>query len=82
MAQRAEIWQRIFPPDTPVEGRDPTRLARLPLSGANIRDIARASADLAAIEGQPVPMSHLLRATQSECTKTEHPIDVGQIARP
>lgn len=82
MAQRAEIWQRIFPPDTPVEGLDPTRLARLPLSGANIRDIARASADLAAIEGQPVRMSHLLRAAQSECAKFERPVDVGQIARP
>src|SRR6266481_6285416 len=44
MAQRAEIWRRIFPPDIPVEALDPERLARLPLTGANIRDIARSSA--------------------------------------
>jgi SpoVK/Ycf46/Vps4 family AAA+-type ATPase len=82
MAQRVEIWQRIFPPDTPVEALDPTRLARLPLSGAAIRDIARSSAELAASEGKPVRMDHLLRAARSECAKIDGKIDVGQIARP
>jgi SpoVK/Ycf46/Vps4 family AAA+-type ATPase len=81
-AQRVKIWLRIFPPDTPVEGLDPERLARLPLSGANIRDIARSSASLAASEGQPVRMSHLLRAAQCECAKINRQIDVAQIARP
>lgn len=81
-AQRAKIWLRIFPPDTPVENLDPERLARLPLSGANIRDIARSSASLAASEGQPVRMSHLLRAARSECAKIDRQIDVAQITRP
>jgi SpoVK/Ycf46/Vps4 family AAA+-type ATPase len=82
MAQRADIWRRIFPPDTPVEGLDPERLARLPLSGANIRDIARLSASLAASEWQPVRMAHLLRAALSECAKIGRPIDVAAIERP
>jgi SpoVK/Ycf46/Vps4 family AAA+-type ATPase len=82
MAQRAEIWRRIFPPDIPVEALDPERLARLPLTGADIRDIARSSASIAAREGQPVRMSHLLRAAQSERAKIDRPIDLTAIARP
>ncbi len=81
-AQRTEIWRRIFPPDTPVEGLNPECLARLPLSGANIRDIARASASIAAREGQPVRMSHLLRAAESECAKMGRSIDLAAITRP
>ena len=82
MAERAEIWRRIFPPDTPVEGLDPERLARLPLCGADIRDIARSSAALAASEGQPVRMAHLLRAAVRQCAKLDQPIDLAAIARP
>jgi SpoVK/Ycf46/Vps4 family AAA+-type ATPase len=82
LAQRAEIWRRIFPPDTPVEGLNPECLARLPLSGANIRDIARASATIAAREGQPVRLSHLLRAAESECAKIDRSIDPAVITRP
>ncbi len=82
LAERAEIWRRIFPPDTPVEGLDPERLARLPLSGADIRDIARSSAALAAGEGQPVRMAHLLRAAIRECARLERAIDLTAISRP
>jgi SpoVK/Ycf46/Vps4 family AAA+-type ATPase len=82
MAERAEIWRRIFPPDTPIEGLDPERLARLPLCGADIRDIARSSAALAASEGQPVRMAHLLRAAVRQCAKLDQPIDLAAIARP
>ncbi|HEY2889577.1 MAG TPA: ATP-binding protein, partial [Dongiaceae bacterium] len=81
MAERVEIWRRIFPPDTPVEGLDPERLARLQLCGADIRDIARSSAALAASEGQPVRMAHLLRAAVRQCAKLDQPIDLAAIAR-
>ena len=81
-AQRAAIWRRIFPPDTPVEGLDPERLARLPLTGADIRDIARSSAMLAAEEGQPVRMAHLLRAAVRQCARLNLTIDLTAIARP
>jgi len=80
--QRAAIWRRIFPPDTPVEGLDPERLARLPLTGADIRDIARSSAMLAAEEGQPVRMAHLLRAAVRQCARLNLPIDLAAIGRP
>ena len=82
LAERAEIWRRIFPPDTPVEGLDPERLARLPLCGADIRDIARSSAALAASEGQPVRMAHLLRAAVREFARLDRPIDLTAISRP
>ncbi len=82
LAERAAIWRRIFPPDTPVEGLDPERLARLPLCGADIRDIARSSAALAASEGQPVRMAHLLRAAIRECARLDRPIDLTAISRP
>ena len=82
MAERAEIWRRIFPPDTPVEGIDAERLARLPLCGADIRDIARSSAALAASEGQPVRMAHLLRAVIRECARLDRQIDLSAISRP
>src|SRR3989442_107054 len=39
-AQRVEIWRRIFPASTPTEGLDITRLARLNITGGNIRNIA------------------------------------------
>src|SRR5262249_217409 len=82
LAQRARIWRRIFPPDTPIEALDSERLARLPLSGEDIRDIAQGAAEMAASEGQPVRMAHLLRAAIRECTRLDRPIDLTAISRP
>jgi SpoVK/Ycf46/Vps4 family AAA+-type ATPase len=81
-AQRLAIWQRIFPPDTPVECLDTERLARLPVSGATIRNIARLSAALAAGEGQPVRMAHLLRAAETECARVGGAFDPAVLAQP
>ncbi|NEP18603.1 MAG: ATP-binding protein, partial [Leptolyngbya sp. SIO4C1] len=50
MAQRAEIWRRIFPETTPTKGLDVEKLARLNVSGGNIRNIAVYAAFLAAEE--------------------------------
>src|SRR5918992_4634705 len=74
VAQRAEIWQRVFPPKTPTEGLDIGQLARLNLAGGNIRNIALNAAFLAAHAGEPVRMSHLLRAARSEYAKLEKPL--------
>jgi hypothetical protein len=41
--QRAEIWRRLFPAETPTEGLDPAKLARLNVTGGNIRNIALAT---------------------------------------
>lgn len=78
-AQRAEIWRRIFPANTPTEGLDPLKLARLNISGGNIRNIALNAAFLAADAGEPVKMAHLLRATRSEYAKLEKALTDSEI---
>ena len=70
-AQRAEIWRRIFPSVTPTENLDIPKLARLNISGGNIRNIAINAAFLAADAGEPVRMRHMLRAARTEYTKLE-----------
>jgi len=44
--QRAEIWRRVFPPQTPTEGLAMEKLARLNAAGGNIRNIALARRSL------------------------------------
>ncbi len=72
-AQRAEIWRRAFPADTPTRGVDPERLARLNVSGGHIRNIALNAAFLAADADEPVGMPHLLAAARLEYAKLEKP---------
>ncbi|HYU31535.1 MAG TPA: ATP-binding protein [Thermoanaerobaculia bacterium] len=78
-AQREEIWRRVFPKETPVEGLEPKLLARLGVAGGNIRNIALNAAFLAADEGEPVRMGHLLRAARSEYAKIEKPLTTAEI---
>jgi hypothetical protein len=78
-AQRAEIWRRIFPRETPLDGLDPERLARLNVTGGNIRNIALGAAFLAADAGEPVRMRHLLRAARTELAKLERPATEAEI---
>jgi SpoVK/Ycf46/Vps4 family AAA+-type ATPase len=78
-AQRAEIWRRIFPLETPTENLDANKLARLNVAGGNIRNIALHAAFLAADAGQPVSMAHLLRAAQSEYVKLERSLTEAEI---
>lgn len=73
-AQRASIWQRIFPPAVPTEGLDIEKLAQLTLAGGTIRTIALNAAFLAADAGEPVRMSHILRAARHEYAKLEKPL--------
>ena len=81
-AQRAEIWRRIFPPETPIRQLDYERLARLNVAGGNIRSIALGAAFLAAEDESPVRMSHLLRAAHSEYAKLEKPLSKTEIGGP
>jgi hypothetical protein len=71
VAQRTEIWQRMFPAKLPTEGLDYGKLAQLSVAGGNIRNIALNAAFLAADSCEPLQMKHLLRAAQSEYTKLE-----------
>lgn len=79
-AQRAEIWRRIFPGQTPTEGLRIDRLSRLSVAGGDIRNIAVGAAFLAADAGEPVRMSHLLCAARSEFTKLARPLTDSDIA--
>jgi ATPase family protein associated with various cellular activities (AAA)/winged helix domain-containing protein len=78
-AQRAEIWRRIFPRETPTEHLDQDKLARLNVAGGNIRNIALSAAFLAADAGEPVRMAHLLRAAQGEYTKLEKSLTEAEV---
>jgi SpoVK/Ycf46/Vps4 family AAA+-type ATPase len=78
--QRAEIWRRVFPCQTPTEGLRIDRLARLSAAGGNIYNIAMGAAFLAADAGEPVRMSHLLAAARSEFMKLERPITDSETA--
>jgi hypothetical protein len=79
VVQRAEIWRRIFPPDTPLEGLDVEKLARLNVAGGNIRNIALNAAFLAADAEEPVRMTHLMRAARGEYAKLEKPLTEAEI---
>ncbi|HEY9852399.1 MAG TPA: ATP-binding protein [Leptolyngbyaceae cyanobacterium] len=79
VAQRQEIWRRIFPIDTPTEGLDLDKLARLNVAGGNIRNIALNAAFLAADTGKPVQMRHLLRAARCEYAKLEKQLADAEI---
>ncbi len=78
-ALRGEMWRRIFPVSTPTEDLDITRLARLNITGGNIRNIALNAAFLAADADEPVRMSHLLRATRGEYAKLEKSLTEAEI---
>jgi len=75
LAQRAEIWRRIFPRQTPLEDVDAQRLARMSVAGGNIRNIAMGAAFAAAAAGEPVRMTHLATAARAEYAKLEKPLD-------
>jgi hypothetical protein len=79
-SQRAEIWRRVFPHRTPVQGLKIDRLARLRVSGGNIHNIAMGAAFLAADADQPVQMEHLLAAARAEFAKLETPLNEAEVA--
>ena len=79
VAERKEIWRRIFPKETPLDGLDYDLLARLNVTGGSIRNMALYSAFLAADEDAPVGMRHLLRAAKVEAGKLERPLSGTEI---
>jgi hypothetical protein len=71
---RTRIWQRVFPPATPLGDVDFAQLGQLTVSGGVIRNIATHAAFLAADEQAPVGMAHLLAAARGEYAKMEKPL--------
>jgi SpoVK/Ycf46/Vps4 family AAA+-type ATPase len=78
-AQRAEIWRRIFPGQTPTDSLDIGKLAQLNIAGGSIQNVALRAAFLAADSGEPVRMNHLLAAARSEYSKIEKPLTEMEI---
>ncbi len=76
---RAEIWRRIFPKNTPTEGLDCVKLGRLNVAGGNIRNIALNAAFMAADAGELVQMKHLLIAARTEYVKLERTLTDAEI---
>jgi hypothetical protein len=76
--ERRRIWERVFPPATPLGVLDFERLARLSLTGGNIQSIALAAAFMAAEAGTPVTMSLLLEAGRIELRKFDRPVNEAE----
>ncbi|NEQ32754.1 MAG: AAA family ATPase [Leptolyngbya sp. SIO4C5] len=77
--QRAEIWRRIFPAQTPLKDLLYDKLAKLSVSGGNIRNIALNAAFLAADADESVQMHHILQASQAEYIKLERPLTDAEV---
>jgi AAA+ superfamily predicted ATPase len=70
-SSRRRIWEKAFPPQAAAAGLDHDALARLELAGGSIRNIALNAAFLAAQQGVPIGMSHVLHAANREYAKLE-----------
>jgi SpoVK/Ycf46/Vps4 family AAA+-type ATPase len=83
-AERLTIWQRIFPPEVPLEPDvDLQHLARrLELAGGHIRNVALAAAFMAAEEGHGLGMRHILHAARRELQKMGKVVDHALFAWP
>ncbi|NEQ29966.1 MAG: ATP-binding protein [Leptolyngbya sp. SIO4C5] len=79
VAQRLEIWRRILPPQLPTQSLDFTQLARLNVTGGNIRNIALNAAFLAADEDASLQMRHLLRAAKTEYIKLDKTLTDAEV---
>ncbi len=71
--ERKAMWEKVFPPETPIEELDFHKLAKYNLTGGNIHNIAVNAAFLAAKAGTPVNMDLLIAATKTEFRKMDKP---------
>ena len=74
-AERKAIWHKAWPIEVPCEGLDFDRLARVEVSGGDIRSVAMNAAFLAAERGTPVTMPLLMAALRTELRKLGKPVD-------
>jgi hypothetical protein len=75
VAERKAMWERAFPPQTPVKGLDFDGLAKLNITGGHITVIALNAAFEAAQAGSPVTMAHVLDAARTEMRKIGRPLN-------
>ncbi|MEV4831117.1 ATP-binding protein [Micromonospora sp. NPDC049257] len=76
-AERAGLWRRAFPAAVATADLDLPRLAALDLTGGDIHTVALRAALVAAGEGDPVGMRHVLDAVAAEYAKHDRPADPG-----
>lgn len=75
VADRKEIWRKVFPPNTPIdESLDLSRLAKFNFTGGNIHNVALNAAFLAAQKDDRITMPLLLNAARTEFKKLEQPM--------
>lgn len=70
-AARQRIWERVYPPHTPLNGLDFERLAQLNITGGSIRNIALNAAFFAASSGSGITMGNVHTAALIEYSKLE-----------
>ena len=78
---RRRIWQGIWPKETPLADDVDLRFLahEYKFTGGNIKNEALAAAFLAAEDGSPVTMSHLLQAIRREYQKLGKAVpDLGE----
>jgi hypothetical protein len=75
IAERQRMWQKAFPPLTPVRQLDYARLARLNLTGGSIHNAALNAAFLGAHANSPVTMPLALAAAKAEFVKLDRPVN-------
>jgi len=73
--ERLAMWRKVFPVQTPIEGIDFPRLAKLNVTGGSIHNIALCAAFLAAQADTPVTMPLVMEAARAEFRKLERPIN-------
>ncbi|MDE2844016.1 MAG: hypothetical protein OXN21_11620, partial [Chloroflexota bacterium] len=68
---RLQIWQKVFPPEAPLGPDVDFSLAarQFRISGGSIKNISLNAAFMAAQEGGPIRMNHLVQATRREYVK-------------
>jgi SpoVK/Ycf46/Vps4 family AAA+-type ATPase len=81
LRSRKMIWQKVFPREASLDGLEYDILARMEISGGNIRNIALNAAFLAASEGMPIGMNHIMSAARREYIKINKMITESEFGR-
>lgn len=77
-SERREMWRRVFPRQAPTDALDLDALARLDLTGGNIRSIALAAAFVAAAADRPIRMADLRLSVHRELAKLGKPLSESE----
>lgn len=78
--ERQRIWRGAFPAAAPAGGLDWDRLARLTLTGGQIRVVSINAAMLASEEEAAISMGHIARALESEYAKQRRRVPPAELA--